>query len=174
MPRFPPEEGRGLFVKRVKHPPMMEPRGLVAAKARLIARCTDPRPLAGVRGGPRPAGKPVQRVQAARHHHPQCPRWRPGRLGRDRGPHPQDHNDAQPAPRATSKLCVQQYEYRERANSPRDGAEADRKIEADSGYVTGEPFQSTPRVRGLRRRQVRVKGSRLRHAPAHPCIRHTV
>jgi hypothetical protein len=28
---------------------------------------------------------------------------------------------AQPAPRAASKLCVQQYEYRERANSPRDG-----------------------------------------------------
>ena len=53
-------------------------------------------------------------------------------------------------------------------------AEADRKIEADSGHVTGEPFQSTPRVRALRRPQVRVKGSRLRHAPAHPCIRHTV
>src|SRR5947209_6246689 len=32
-------------------------------------------------------------------------------------------------------------------------AEADREIEADSGYVTGEPFQSTPRVRALRRPQ---------------------
>jgi hypothetical protein len=60
--------------------------------------------------------------------HPDCGRLRmvgllqrPGRLGRDRGPHPQGHNDAQPAPRAASKLCVQQYEYRERANSPRDG-----------------------------------------------------
>ena len=41
-------------------------------------------------------------------------------------------------------------------------------------HLTGEPFQSTPRVRALRRPQVRMKGSRLRHAPAHPCIRHTV
>ena len=39
---------------------------------------------------------------------------------------------------------------------------------------TEEPFQSNPRVRALRRPQVRAKGSRLRHAAALPCIRHTV
>ena len=40
--------------------------------------------------------------------------------------------------------------------------------------VIEEMTQSTPPVRPLRRSQVRPKGSRLEHAPAHPCIQYTV
>ena len=40
--------------------------------------------------------------------------------------------------------------------------------------VIEEMTPSTPPVRSLRRSQVRAKGSRLRHAPAQPCIRDTV
>ena len=37
--------------------------------------------------------------------------------------------------------------------------------------ITEGTIQSTPPVRSLRRSLARVKGSRSRHAPAHPCIR---